>query len=257
LLPSTPACRKRSREEGESPPLNGKYYLIYQITYNPDRCWLVMRETRDLKTWSEEKNILEPDLPWEHLEFRPTCRNGCIVETPEGGFRLYYSGGVKRIPDLGFEEPAQIGVAFSDRIDGPYTKHPEPLLVPDPADPYRNIGAGAMKVFYLKAHGLYVGFNNGVYLDQETQHSRSAIHVLLSEDGLDWFDVPGNPILAPEATGWKSALVYQLCLAAFEGNWYLYYNAREGWEVGAERIGLATAPWNGINPRGVIGGETE
>ncbi len=231
-------------------PLNGKFYLFYQINGNPERCWLVMRETEDLKTWSEAKVILEPDLPWEDEEYRPTCRNACVVKDPEGGFRLYYSGGVRLIPDLGFEEPANIGVAYADSIGGPYTKRPEPLFIPDKEDPYRNIGAGAMKVYYLEAYELYLGFNNGVYRDADG-HSRSCINILLSEDGLDWYDTLNNPILAPEP-GWKSALVYQLCLAVSGDKWHLYYNAREGWEVGVERIGLATAPLNGIDPKGII-----
>jgi hypothetical protein len=218
----------------------------------PERCWIVMRESGDLQHWSEPKVMLEPDLFWEDMEFRPTCRNACVVRAPDGKFRLYYSGGVKRIPDLGFEEPANIGVAFADAIDGPYIKYPEPLLTPDDNDPYRNIGAGAMKVYYLEEYGLYVGFNNGIYWDKAIDHSRSAIHILLSEDGLYWFDTPKNPILAPVADSWKSSLVYQLCLAAWEGQWRLYYNSREGWDVGVERIGLATAPLNGINPKGVV-----
>ncbi len=241
--------------DGFSPfvyPMDGRYYLFYQMNNFPERCWIVMRHSDDLKNWSEPKTLLEPDLPWEDMEFRPTCRNACLTPMPDGRFALYYSGGVKRIPDLGFEEPANIGVAYADKIDGPYVKHTEPLIAPDEDDPYRNIGAGAMKVYYLEAYGLYVGFNNGVYWDKEVEHSRSAIHVLLSEDGLDWFDTPNNPIIAPEPDSWKSSLVYQLCLAAHGDEWRLYYNSREGWEVGIERIGLAVAPRNGVDPQGVV-----
>lgn len=230
--------------DGFSPfvhPHGGRYYLFYQMNNFPERCWIVCRHSEDLRTWSEPQVILEPDLPWEDMEFRPTCRNACLTPLPDGTFRLYYSGGVKRIPDLGFEEPANIAVASADHILGPYRKNPEPLFGPDADDPYRNIGAGAMKVYHLPDPGLFVGFNNGMYWEEPTRHTRSAIHMLVSEDGLEWFDLPGNPVRYPEDGTWKGALVYQLCLVRRPGEWRMYYNAREGWEKGIERIGLATA----------------
>jgi predicted GH43/DUF377 family glycosyl hydrolase len=220
---------------------DGQYYLFYQMNHVPERCWIVCRKSDDLKTWSESWSVLEPDLGWEDMEFRPTCRNPCLTPMPDGTFRLYYSGGVKRIPDLGFEEPANIGVATAPQIEGPYSKHPVPLLAPDNADPYRNIGAGAMKVYYLPEFEAFVGFNNGIYWDTKCEHSRSAIHMLISDDGIDWFDCKTNPIFAPMEKSWKSSLVYQLSVAAYQDRLWMYYNARDGWAEGVEAIGLATA----------------
>jgi len=217
---------------------NGIYYLFYHQGKSREEIYIVSRNSKDLVHWSEEEVILRPDLSWEMVDLRPTVRNPCLVKTLSGEFRLYYSGGVKIIEDLGFDEPAYIGVAISDNILGPYKKRKDPLIKPDKNDPWRNIGAGAMKVYYLKEESIFVGFNNGIYRGRDNR-SHSAIHLILSEDGYEWFDSPFNPILKPEK-GWKKALVYQLDVKKVGDELLLYYNARDGWKEGIERIGLAT-----------------
>jgi hypothetical protein len=113
------------------------------------------------------------------------------------------------------------------------------MIPMDESDPWRNRGAGAIKVVYDEAKALYYGFNNGIYLDEEGR-TRSAIMLMSSPDGLAWEQVYDRPIVGPGGDGWKKALVYQLDVARIGDEMWMYYNARSGWRVGRERIGLAT-----------------
>ena len=70
--------------------------------------------------------------------------NPCLVELPDGRWRLYYSAGLTALPDCGFSEPTYIGVAESVGVDGPFQTLPEPVL--GPADGPASLSAGAIKV---------------------------------------------------------------------------------------------------------------
>ena len=86
--------------------------------------------------------------------------------------------------------------------------------------------------------GLISNFGRSVYLDA-AGHSRSAIAVLASPDGVVWTEVCPAPVLAPHGTGWEAALVYAFDTARTGDTLRLYFNARDGWVDGVERIGLA------------------
>jgi len=131
-----------------------------------------------------------------------------------------------------------VGYASASSIQGPFRRHPDPLIRPDPADRYRSLGAGAVKLLPDGNGGWWV-FNNGIYRDQDG-HSRSAILLLHSRDGLTFEQAVSEPILAPEP-GWKRAFVYACDLVWHGDELRLYYNARDGWFRGKERIGLACA----------------
>ena len=200
--------------------------------------WIIVcRSSKDLKIWTEDKIVLRPTLDWEKEGGRSVVRNACIVKLPDKTYRLYYAAGYGFLNDCGYEEPLYNGVAFAKNITGPYKKHPDPIIGPNPDDPYRNIGAGGLKVYYEYNEKIFLGFNNGIYRDKEG-HSRSAIHILLSEDGINWYNFPYNPIIQPER-GWKEALVYQLDIRRVGDEIWLWYNARDGWKEGIERIGLS------------------
>jgi hypothetical protein len=62
--------------------------------------------------------------------------------------------------------------------------------------------------------------------------------LLKSDNGTDWTQVHEEPIIKPEP-GWKRALVYALDIKYDDDRAYLYYNARDGWFIGSERIGLS------------------
>jgi hypothetical protein len=217
---------------------DGTYYLFYQES-SKNETYIVYRESRDLKNWNDPSIILKGDLSWEMgLKGEPYVRNPCILKLHDK-YLLYYSASYILLPDTGYDEPLFIGLAVStDGITGPYVKNPEPILKPDFLDPWRNFGAGAMKVYYDDGLNLLLGFENGIYIGPDG-HTHSALHLLTSVDGVNWIDSPYNPILKPEGCGWKSAFVYQCDVKRVEDNLYLYYNARDGWRNATERIGLA------------------
>ena len=214
----------------------GMYYLFYE-KFNPPPFYssIIVRKSSDLQNWSDEKTALAPSLPWHGSMFR-NCGNPCAIEW-KGEFLLYYSATVVLLKDCLFFEPRYIGVARAPRIEGPYIPDPEPIFSPDASDPFRNHGAGAIKVVPDEKRRLLWGFNNGIYIDGEGR-SRSAIMIVKSKDGSNWEPVgDGKPILYPEP-GWKRALVYALDVRMYNDKAYLFYNARDGWFIGSERIGL-------------------
>jgi len=211
------------------------WYLFYTKYDDKSNTKICMRESEDLKDWSEERVLLKPELPWELEGRRKQVRNPCLIRIGDV-YRLYYSGGTIWLEDCGYEEPKYVSFAEAEDIYGPYERYGKPILRPDPEIPYRNFGAGALKVY--RWHWEYLGLNNGIYKDED-RRSRSAICLLVSLDGVKWVDAPFNPIISP-TTGWKNALVYQLDLALnYEGRTIIYYNARQGWREGVERIGAS------------------
>lgn len=214
------------------------YYLFYEkidllVPYTSImRSHLELVTSSDLKTWSEPRVILEPVLDW----FEGVCGNPCLVKDLKG-YRLYFSAGKVFLDDCLFLEPKHIGVAFSDSILGPYEPHKTPLISPSTSFEHLNLGAGSIKV--KKVGNGYSGFINGIYKDAQGR-SRSAIKQLFSTDGIGWDDYDSDHIIKYSA-GWKNALVYAFDVKEYNGKLWLYYNARDGWFLGKERIGLATA----------------
>jgi predicted GH43/DUF377 family glycosyl hydrolase len=215
------------------------YLFVEHFTVPQFRSRMTVRTSSDLWSWSKMTVVLRPELPWEGRIVK-TVGNPCLIKV-DGRYRLYYSAWVVFFPDLGFCEPRHISAAHSDSITGPYDKLPQPIISPSNDDPYCNRAAGAIKVIFDEKRGLYYGFHNGIYRDS-TGLSRSAILLLSSEDGLAWKRVYPEPIIAPEGEGWKKAFVYQLDVKRVGDEMWLYYNARDGWRIGKERIGLATTP---------------
>jgi hypothetical protein len=228
-------------DSGYSPYIfveDNTYYLFYQKT-STNETYIVGRESKDLKNWSDFRIILRGDLSWEiGLKGEPYVRNPCILKIFDK-YMLYYSASYTLLPDTGYDEPLFIGLAIStDGVMGPYIKKPEPIIKPNVLDPWRNLGAGAMKVYYDAELNFLLGFENGMYIGSDG-HTHSALHLLTSVNGLNWMDSPYNPILRPEGDGWKRAFVYQCDVKRDRDKLYLYYNARDGWKDATERIGLA------------------
>lgn len=236
---------------------NGLYYLFYEryrpfhifFSWVPFPKWkshIEVRVTRDLKEWSAPTVALTPSLEWHcDKRFGNSIGNPCLVKK-ERRYFLYYSASLVRVEDCGFNEPKYIGVAFSDSVTGSFFHHPQPLIGPDQGDPWRNLGAGSIKV--LKLEDGFVGFLNGIYYDAARKHSGSALSVLTSEDGMTWEYLLSDPILQP-GEGWRRSHVYA-CDVKFisqKNAWHLYYNARDDWHwtKGTERIGLITAKGKG------------
>jgi hypothetical protein len=219
---------------------SGSGFLMFyeHFTIPQVRSHIGLRRSDDLWTWGPSEVVLAPSLAWEGSPVSRNVGNPCVVPV-EGGHRLYYSAGVVFHRDLGFCEPKHIGVAHSASIEGPWEKEPEPLIPMDVSDPYRNRGAGAIKVLSDEGGRAFLGFNNGIYRDLDGR-TRSAVMLLTSRDGLEWEQPYDEPIVAPGGDGWKRALVYQLDVKRVGDELWMYYNARSGWRFGKERIGLAT-----------------
>jgi predicted GH43/DUF377 family glycosyl hydrolase len=213
---------------------NNTYYLFYESISNPLKSTICYRQSSDLFNWSKPRIVLTPSLSWEG-KISQNVSNPCFIKI-NGKYRLYYSGGSVFLRDCLFSEPKYIGFAESINIQGPYRKNPEPIIIPTKAHKFRNFGAGAMKV--LKINDIWIGFNNGIYKDQYGR-SRSSILLLYSHNGIEWLDLFRHPIIFP-TEGWKNSFVYQLDVRKIGQNYWLYYNARHGWAVGWESIGLAT-----------------
>lgn len=213
-----------------------EFLLFYELIYTPWLSRIAVRRSTDLVKWSAPKALLSASLPWEKRRGVRVMSCPCVVK--DGGiYRMYYSAGQVFLSDLGFPEPMFIGVAESESVDGPWIKRETPLFGPEADNPLRSLGAGAIKVYRDEANNRWIGFNNGIYNDEKGR-SRSSIKLLTSADGIEWEDPLGAPVVAPDK-GWRKALVYQLCMVERpDGEVWLYYNSRDGWRVGTERIGL-------------------
>ena len=218
-------------KEGET------YYLFFEKFLGWEDSEIHLSTSTDLMEWTTPTKLLEPTLDWENTGGE-TIGNPYLTRW-EDGFRLYYSAGTAEQDDLGFGEPLHIGVAYSDVITGPYEKQPQPIISPDDEMPYRNRGAGSFKMLDEQVAGHWVAMNNGIYIDDEGQ-SRSAILLLSSTDGLTWELACPEPVIAPSGTGWKQAFVYAFDTVRVGDEIWAYYNARDDWADGVERIGLAT-----------------
>ncbi|MEQ8352376.1 MAG: family 43 glycosylhydrolase [Leptospiraceae bacterium] len=260
----------------------GDLYYLYYERYPPflmPLSWLPLpwhsrievRTSTDLTHWSSPRTCIKPELPW-HRAFRMSASvsNPCVVPL-NGGFRMYYSASLVFVPDCGFSEPAYIGIAESENPEGPWKCLPAPLLSPDPELPGRNMGCGSIKVFGLEDG--WIGLQNGIFLETAERNahmeassaevqtydgdarqtgkrassetvSRSALFLLTSMDGLNWEYGMMDPLIRP-TDGWMKSHVYACdCRALDTGEWVLYFNARDDWNVfkGQERIGRILAP---------------
>ena len=212
------------------------YHLFYERFERPWRSVVAVRSSTDLKTWSEPRTLLRPKLSWEGRVLR-TNSNPCVVKT-DGQYRLYYAANWVLLRDCWYIiEPKFIGVAQSEMLLGPYEKRPDPIIIPSADVPWRNLGAGSLKVIAPQDDRPWLGLNNGIYIDEQGR-SRSDIRLLESEDGLSWRPANDAPLVSPEP-GWKRALVYAMHACFYESKVYLYFNARDGWAKGVERIGMA------------------
>ena len=228
---------------------NGRYYLIYE-KYKPLSdvlAWvlgikwysqIVMKQSIDLKRWTDPVPLIKPELDWHISDGNKSVSNPCLVKNGDD-YYLYYSAALVNIKDCGFSEPDCIGLARSKSIMGPYESLKEPIIRVNKQDPWCNLSCGSIKV--LAYEDGFVGFENGIYWDDEKKQSGSAILMLESKDGIKWErNLPG-PILKP-STGWRRSHIYACDVRYYEKQkaWYLYYNARDDWYMtrGRERIGL-------------------
>lgn len=221
--------------------IEGEYVLVYERVHwiAPLRSRIELIRSTDLETWSEPVVLLSPALPW-HGRFHRTV--SCPGLYPwAGGWRMVYSAATVFLKDCGFVEPRYIGVADAPALHGPWMPRAEPILGPSRDDWFRSLGAGSLKVIPDPDGSSLWGFNNGIYRDA-SKRSRSSIGLFRSTDGLRWEWASEGPMIAPGGDGWKRALVYAMDVRLTgPDSAVMFFNARDGWLVGSERIGRATA----------------
>jgi len=219
---------------------HGDRWVMYFTHHSPEirargfNSVVSAKTTRDFVHWSDEIELIAPETPLEREGRNLESRNPCMVRLPNGRYRLYYSAGTVYLEDCGYCEPKYIFCAESDSPLGPFERIGGPLIAPEAALPFRNHGAGAIKV-YGWGDG-YLAFYNPIYIDAHGA-SRSEIRLLASDDGLAWTEAPCNPVIVPAGDGWRSAIVYQLDAVCWGGQIRMYFNARDAWRGGVERIG--------------------
>lgn len=230
---------------------NATYYLYYEkykpfsflLSWLKGRKWkseIQVRTSSDLKTWSEPKTILTPTKDWHSdPEWGDSVSNPCLVKVGNR-YRLYFSSSLVSVPDCGFCEPLHISVADSASPLGPFALFSKPILSANTMDPYSNLSAGSIKVVRWKDR--LFGFQNGIFWNQKTGESGSAILFLQSEDGIHWDRINDTPILGPTGQGWKASHVSSCDVKFSESEkvFIVYFNARNKphWSKGKEAIGL-------------------
>ncbi len=229
----------------------GIYYLLFEkyrplslvLSWIKGRKWyseIAIMQSKDLKKWENEVILVRPEKDWQQSDGNKSVSNPCLVKYGIK-YRLYFSASLVYIKDCGFNEPDSIGIATSESICGPYQVTEKPLIKVNSQDPWCNLSCGSIKV--LQCEDGFAGFENGIYWDGQKQHSGSVIIVLQSADGLKWERLIREPVLKP-SSGWRRSHIYacDVKYSKIRGKWYMYYNARNDWEVskGQECIGLLT-----------------
>lgn len=196
--------------------------------------------SKDLKTFSPPVKVLGYDMPFEKAGENGYSLSNPFVIKEQGTYRLYYSAGLKFIPDCGFSEPEYICLAEStDPLSG-FVKRPEPIIYPDEKSRFFNMCCGCLKVYRLS--DCYIGLQNGIY--RAGDRSESAIQLLASENGTDFRFV--KTLLSPQICGgsdWMAQFVYASHLVRYKNKLRLYFNARNKAFMlsGREHIGFAEA----------------
>ncbi len=175
--------------------LGGRYYLYYNGNRS-DGGWWDHRNHQRVGVAVADR----PEGPWKRFD-RPlldvspgawdakVTTNPSCAQTPDGRYILMYKAVGDRLPEPKFG-PVLHGVAFADRPEGPFVKHPEPIF------------ASADAAF--PGEDPFVWCQNGRYhallKDQGTYYSPShrAIVRFESEDGLHWA-VAEHPIFQEKA----------------------------------------------------------
>jgi hypothetical protein len=217
---------------------DGRYHLLYEHFADFSNSVIERRSSDDLEDWSDAVVVIEPELEWETTP-QATVGNPYLAVVG-GEYRLYYSASGAELPDTGFPEPLYVGMATASDPEGPWTKRDEPVIEPEDDDPWRNHGAGSLKLLDERGDGLLVALNNGIYVGDDGV-TGSAIRVLISSEGESFRDLCGEPALRPSLQeDWKQSFIYGFDTVRYEGVMRAWYNARDGWVPGVERIGMAT-----------------
>ena len=236
--------RKMIALRGHSPFIfieNENYYLIYErhdrhIPFVNNRSGEGKKESysvfelvssTDLETWCKPRLILDSrTIPFsgDYLKYPRISRPQLIRIKDE--YRLYFGASHLVLPDTGQKVSRYFSCASSMLIDGPYVVNfNEPLLSPQPDDPWSNLGCGSIRV--IKYNDVLYGFQCPVFWDSENKRTSSSLILLKSTDGYSWERCGEGPILTPSNEGWTSKYIMgcDVHLKSDEKCWYCYYSA--------------------------------
>ena len=171
--------------------------------------------SQDLENWSKPKIVLQTKFAWQGRNIG----NPCLVKFGKNKYRLYFASGIKWMEDCYFPEPNLMGYADSKNILGPYETVEQPI-----GD------------IILRPVNRNYGFGLNWYKD-ELGRNRSRILEMKSSDGIEW--KTKRILLNLEGNSWRRTFVYMMGFATYKKEKRMYYNARDGWLFGRERIGLS------------------
>ncbi len=196
--------------------------------------------SKDLYTWSQPKVAVSHTRDYEDCKMGISISNPFLIKYGDK-YRLYYSAGLSFLKDCNFSEPTHLSYAESDSPDGPFVSRATPIMSPGKDNPVFNEGCGCIKVYSLS--DCLIGLINGIYTDGEG-NSHSAVMLFRSEDGENFSYV--KHLVEPQSIGeddWMAQYVYASNLAFYEGNAYVYFNARNVADMlkGREHIGVSIA----------------
>jgi predicted GH43/DUF377 family glycosyl hydrolase len=188
-------------------------------------------------TWHKEGKILSPDPnTWEGAAI---AANGSAIADESGILYYYQAGG-----DL-----VQIGLARS-RNGHQWVKNGAPVL---PVGPYESWDErGVADPYVLRAWGRYYMF----YLGMDRAR-RQRLGIAMSDDGVRWYKLRGNPILElGEYGAFDEKGLGEPAVWAARGYYWMLYTGRDHNEV--RRMGLARSRdgvrWEKL-PMVISGGE--
>ncbi|MCR4676358.1 MAG: hypothetical protein K5634_03910 [Sphaerochaetaceae bacterium] len=194
-----------------------------------------MRTSTDLVTWSKPRLLLKAtDVPYaKDYISSPGVSRPQIIKFGDT-YRLYFGASHLSLPDSGQKASRYFGYAVAKDLKGPYlVTSQKPLIECSPDSRWRNLATGGIRLVETK-EALY-GFQCGIYWDEKTRKTGSAMILLKSEDGLNFRVCREEPILVPSSRGWASSYIMG-CDVRYENNekcWYCYFSAN-----GKDAIGL-------------------
>jgi predicted GH43/DUF377 family glycosyl hydrolase len=197
------------------------WYLGYAVSFFDDPGFGQMRSSdRDGTRWERAAApIYRPQADgWDHA----LISGPSFIETPEGQWRLYYSGAGTTVG---------IGLLISDDRGQSWRPHPDnPIFERDLA----SWDQGILEVSVIYHEGRYLMWYTGYKEPLDLQTTPMAIGLAYSADGIRWQRSPDNPVLRPgQAGSWNDLrVVSPHVIVGDDGALYLFAHGQSRASVG-------------------------
>ena len=208
------------------------YYMLFETHSrflrskhdSSDSSRIMLSSSSDLALWSKPRKILD-SADVSSSSWRGSRRR---VYSPqliqwEGKYRLYFGAGSARMYDTGDAAAAELMMAESYYIEGPYDVSSQPVMKPEPDGKYRNLATGHVRI--IPCSDAVAAVNCTRYYDADDKRSRSVMLLSRSDDGINFTDETVMQF-SPD-TGWAAGAMTacDLRYKENEGTWYCYYSA--------------------------------